>query len=263
MERDFLWEQICSLPYFRALLRAVEARSYQRFQIPGPILDMGCGDGHFASAAFARPLDVGIDPWWGPVRQAAVSGGYRTIVYGFGDRLPFQDGYFESCISNSVLEHISDVDVVVEEIARVLKPGGLFIFCVPNHQFLKNLSISSFLDKVGLRFLGNAYRRFFNWISRHHHCDAPEVWGERLHRAGFHVEEWQHYFSPQALHVLEWGHYFGLPSLVAHFLFGRWILSPTQWNLAIVKAVVQPFYDEKMEQPQGSYTFYVARRNTV
>ncbi len=262
-ENDFLWEQLRDLPYFRALLRAVEARSYQQLEIPAPLLDMGCGDGHFAAAAFKRPIDVGIDPWYGPVRQAAGRGIYRMVVYGFGNWLPFPDGYFGGCISNSVLEHIPDVEAVLKEIARVLKPGGLFIFCVPNHQFLGNLSVSSFLDRIGLRLLGDVYRRFFNWISRHHHCDAPEVWQDRLSKAGFRVERWWHYFSPGAFHVLEWGHYFGLPALAAHFLLRRWILSPTKWNLAITRAIVQRFYDEPMEQIQGSYTFYVTRRNTV
>ncbi|NPV77015.1 MAG: class I SAM-dependent methyltransferase [Anaerolineae bacterium] len=262
-ENDFLWEQLRDLPYFRALLRAVEARSYQQFEFPAPLLDMGCGDGHFAAAAFKRPIDVGIDPWYGPLRQAARRGSYRMVVYGFGNWLPFPDGYFGGCISNSVLEHIPDVDAVLKEIARVLKPGGLFIFCVPNHQFLGNLSVSSFLDRIRLRFLGDAYRRFFNWISRHHHCDAPEVWQNRLSKAGFQVERWWHYFSPEAFHVLEWGHYLGLPALASHFLLGRWILSPTKWNLAITRAIVQRFYDELPEQPQGSYTFYVTRRNTV
>lgn len=262
-EKDFLWGQLKDLPYFRALLRAVEARTYQQFAMPAPLLDVGCGDGHFAAAAFTQQVEVGIDPWFSPVRQAAKSGGYRLVVYGFGNWLPFPDGHFGSCFSNSVLEHIPDVDAVLREIARVLKPGGLFIFCVPNHQFLKHLSISSFFDKIGLRFLGVAYRRFFNRISRHYHCDAPDVWQRRLSEAGFRVERWWHYFSPEALHVLEWGHYFGLPSLAAHFLLRRWILFPAKWNLAVTRALVQRFYDEPGEQPQGAYTFYVARRNTV
>ncbi len=37
----------------------------------GPVLDLGCGDGHFVTTAFDHPIDVGIDPWQGPVRQAA------------------------------------------------------------------------------------------------------------------------------------------------------------------------------------------------
>ncbi len=262
-ERDYLWEQISSLPYFRAVLRAVEAREYPAFDLPGPVLDLGCGDGHFATIAFDHPLDVGIDPWTGPVRQAVKRGGYRMVVQGAGDQLPFPDGYFGSAISNSVLEHIPDLNSVLAEMGRVLKPGAPFVFCVPNHNFLKNLSVPAFLDRARLHAPAEAYRQFFNRISRHHHCDSPEVWDERLGRAGFSIERYWHYFSPQALHTLEWGHYFGLPSLVANKLFGRWILAPARWNLALTSAIVSSAYQEDRRQPQGSYSFYITRRIAI
>jgi SAM-dependent methyltransferase len=165
-------------------------------------------------------------------------------------------------MSNSVLEHIPMIDDVLVEVARVLQPGAPFVFCVPNHHFLTNLSVSSFFDRIGKRAIGDAYRRFFNRISRHHHCDSPEVWQERLERTGFKMDRCWHYFSPQALHVLEWGHYFGLPSLVTQKLFKRWILIPTQWNLAMTRALVEPYYNEEREQPQGSYSFYITHRKS-
>jgi len=260
MIRDFLWLQLRDLPYFRALLRAVEARFYQDLVLPSPVLDLGCGDGHFATIAFERPLDVGLDPWWKPLRQTARRGGYRITVHGFGDRMPFSDGYFSSCISNSVLEHIPDVEAVLYEVARVLKPGSPFVFCVPNHQFLQTLSVSRFFDRLGLRMLAEAYRRFFNRVSRHYHCDSPEVWSERLQRSGFTIQCWWHYFSPSALHTLEWGHYFGLPSLVSRFLFGKWVIAPWRWNLFLTEQIVRRYYEETAEQPLGTYTFYIARR---
>ncbi len=259
-QQDTLWRQLRDLPYFRALLRAVESRFYQQLELPRPVLDLGCGDGHFAAATFDQPLDVGIDPWSGPLRQAARRGSYRRVLRGSGDRMPFQDGFFSSAISNSVLEHIPQLDAVLLEAARVLKPGAPFIFCVPNHNFLANLSISNFLERVGMRPAAESYRKFFNRISRHHHCDSPEVWQERIENAGFELVRWWHYFSPEALHVLEWGHYFGLPSLVAKQLFGNWILVPSRWNLALTQAIVRPYYVEEDSQPQGSYTFYITRR---
>jgi SAM-dependent methyltransferase len=258
--KDYLWLHLRDLPYFRGLLRAVEARFYQDIPLAGPVLDLGCGDGHFATIAFDQPLDVGIDPWAGPVRQAGRRGGYRLALQGSGDRMPFQSAYFKSVVSNSVLEHIPDLDAVLGEVARVMQPEGLFVLCVPNHQFLANLSVSNFLDRVGLRGLGNDYRAFFNRISRHHHCDSPQVWEARLQKAGFRIERWWHYFSPGALHVLEWGHYFGLPSLLSHFLTGRWILFPTRWNLALTQSLVQPYYDEPAECPDGAYSFYITRK---
>jgi SAM-dependent methyltransferase len=258
--RDFLGMQLRDMPYFRAVLRAVECRFYQDYHLTGPVLDLGCGDGHFVTQAFDHSLDVGVDPWTGPVHEAGKRGGYLLTVQGFGDRLPFKDGHFNSAISNSVLEHIPDVDSVVCEIGRVLKPGSLFLFCVPNQNFLPNLAVSSFLDRIHLRRLGDGYRSFFNRISRHQHCDSPEVWQARLKKAGFRVEKWWHYFSPEALHILEWGHYFGLPSWIIHAVFKRWLLVRSDWNLALTRSIVRRAYDEHPKQPKGSYTFYVAKR---
>jgi SAM-dependent methyltransferase len=259
-KKDFLWLNLRELPYFRAFLRAVEARFYQDFKLESPVIDLGCGDGQFETVAFDHQLEVGIDPWTGPVHLARKAGGYRLVVQGNGNQLPFCDGYFSSAISNSVLEHIPDLDPVLVEMARVMKPGGLFLFCVPNQNFLANLSISTFYDRLGLIGMGDAYRSFFNKISRHQHCDSPDVWEKRLAKAGFRIEKWWHYFSPEALHVLEWGHYLGLPSLILHTIFRRWIVVPEPWNLALTRKVVEKYYNEEPNQVKGSYTFYVVRR---
>jgi SAM-dependent methyltransferase len=258
--KDHLWLQISSLPYFRGLLRAVEARFYENIDLPQPTLDLGCGDGHFATLAFNRPLEVGLDPVKKSVLEAEKRGGYLKVTEARGERIPFSDGYFSSAVSNSVLEHIPDLEPVLTDLARVLKPGSPFIFCVPNHNFLPSLSVSNFLDSIGLKFAGNWYRRFFNRIARHYHCDDPEVWKTRLERTGFELVDWWHYFSPKALHVLEWGHYFGLPSLFTRRLFGKWILSPTHWNLFITEWITKPAYNEKSIQLSGTCTFYFTIR---
>jgi SAM-dependent methyltransferase len=259
-DRDFLWLHIRELPYFRSLVRAVEARFYQDLPCPGPTLDIGCGDGHFAAIAFDRPLEVGIDPWAAPLKEAAQRRVYRLLACAAGGRMPFPDQIFSSAVSNSVLEHIPDVESVLAETARVLKPGAPFYFCVPNHQFLPALSLGKALDRIALHSLGNAYRKFFNRISRHQHCDPPEVWEARLKASGFSLERWWHYFPPRALHVTEWGHYLGLPSLVSQWLTKRWILVPTRWNLALTQRLVEPFYRAESICTDGVYSFYVARR---
>ena len=115
-----------------------------------------------------------------------------------------------------------------------------------------------FFDKIGLKSLGAAYRKFFNYISRHQHTDMPDVWEKRLAQAGFKIERWWHYFSPSALATLEWGHYFGLPSLILRKLVGRWMLAPYRWNLfhynALKKHIDHPLHDS------GAYTFYVTTK---
>lgn len=261
-ERDYLWENIKDLPYFRGLLRAVEARFYRDIELPSPVLDLGCGDGHFASMAFDEPLDYGVDPWWGQIKEAQTRKVYRHLIHSAGAELPFPDGYFASVVSNSVLEHIPELDAVIAEVSRVAAPGAPFIFCVPNHRFLDTLSVSNFFDRAGLKPLGNSYRAFFNRISRHHHCDDPDAWEARLNANGFELDRHWHYFSPAAFHALEWGHYLGLPSWLTKMTLGRWILSPTRWNLKFTYRYLARFYNEPPEQQDGVYTFYIAHKTT-
>ncbi|MEJ2607302.1 MAG: hypothetical protein P8Z41_11590 [Anaerolineales bacterium] len=61
MEKDFLGAHLRELPYFRSILRAVEAELFQGVELAHPILDVGCGDGHFASGALDQAIDWGID----------------------------------------------------------------------------------------------------------------------------------------------------------------------------------------------------------
>ena len=175
-DEDLLWRHLQSVPAFRALLRAVEARFYQQFQLEGPVLDMGCGDGHFAQMTFAQPLDVGLDPWWGPLQKAQRSQAYQAALQGSGDQMPFADHTFNTVISNSVLEHIPDVQAVLNEISRVTRPGGRLLITMPSHLFTEYLRGAAFLEKLGLDGPADQYRAFFNRISRHAHTDAAEEW---------------------------------------------------------------------------------------
>jgi len=256
---DFLWLNIRDLPYFRSLLRAVEAQFYKEIDLPAPTLDIGCGEGHFASLVFDRKIDVGLDPSHKPIHEARGRQAYHLLTEADGGRMPYPDGYFASAFSNSVLEHIPHVEQVLGETARVLKPGALFAFCVPNHHFNESLSIAAFLDKLRLHSLAKLYRDFFSYIARHRHLDGPETWKSRLETAGFVVERWWHYFPPKALAALEWGHYFGLPSLITRKLTGRWILVPTRWNLMLTHRMLQP-YASAVACDDGVCTFYIARR---
>lgn len=258
--KDYLYAHTRDLPYFRGLLRAVESRFYQDLDIPSPTLDLGCGDGHFAQLTFERNLEVGLDPWTGPIREAGTRRVYNLLTEADGAHMPYPNAHFASAISNSVLEHIPHLDAVLAETARVLKPGAPFIFCVPNQNFLPNLSVARFFDAVGLKPMARAYRNFFNTISRHVTCEDQQHWAARLEKAGFKVQSARDYFSPAALAVLEWGHYFGLPSLLIHVLTRRWNLVSARWNFVPLLAALQKYYNEPIPNPNGAYTFYVARR---
>lgn len=257
--KDFLTLHTKDLPYFRAFLRAVESYFYQDIDLAVPTLDVGCGDGNFTELTFDRKLDVGVDPWWPPIREAVTRDVYHLLTQADGAKMPFLDATFGSAISNSVLEHIPHIDSVLQETARVMKPGAIFAFCVPNDLFNPNLSVAMTFDRLGLNSLASAYRRFFTKIARHVHLDGPDVWEKRLNNAGFIVEKHWNYFPPSSLAILEWGHYFGLPSLITRKLFGRWIIARTDWNLGWLVNYLRP-HAEPVACENGVCTFYIARR---
>ncbi len=251
-----LWRHLNSLPYFRAMVRAVEDSFYQGLELPEPVLDLGSGDGHFASRTFTRPLTVGLDPWWGPLRESRGLKAYRLLVQADGASMPFADGAFASAVSNSVLEHIPHVESVLAETARVLRPGGRFIFCVPNHRFTQLLLGRRTLQKVGLPAAAESYARLFNRISRHQHCDDRSTWEKRLHTAGFEVLDAWDYFDADALGRMEAGHALGLPALVSKKLFGRWVLAPWRANLFFAYLIARKVFRQPYSD-QGVYSFYI------
>jgi len=229
----------------------VESAYYQELPLPAPIYDVGCGDGHFASLTFDRKLDVGLDPWHGPIHEAKRYGAYKGLVQADAGRAPFPANHFGSALSNSALEHIPHVDSVLAEIARVLKHDAPFYFCVPNPRYLSELSLP--------RVFGRRYTEWFRRISRVHHADEPPVWECRLVQAGFKLERWWHYFSPAAMRVLEWGHYLGLPSLLARFVTGKWILARGRWNMTFTERFLRKHASPEPVE-DGTFTFYLARK---
>lgn len=260
---DLLWQQLKTLPAFRALLRAVEARFYSLIELPNPILDIGCGDGNFAQAALpGRRVTAGIDPWWRPLNKAVRAGNYELPLQALGDNLPFADDYFASAFSNSVLEHIPDIQPVLNEISRVLRPGATFVITTPSQYFTEYLGGAAVFDRLNLGGLAQRYRAFFNFISRHAHTDSPETWANRLAMAGFSVERWQYYFSRDALRTLEVGHVQGLPSAALHALTGNWIVAPWQSSLGPTERWVRPFYEEEAATDGGAYLLLIARKES-
>lgn len=258
---DLLWQQLKTLPAFRALLRAVEARFYAQIQLPDPILDVGCGDGHFAQMALpGRMITAGIDPWWRPLNKAVRAGNYALPIQAMGDYLPFPDHYFAGAFSNSVLEHIPDIQPVLNEVSRVLRPGSPFVITTPSHYFADYLMGSALLERLRFNRLAERYRDLFNFISRHAHTDSPETWAGRLAEAGFVVERWQYYFSRDALRALEAGHIQGLPSAALHALTGHWIVAPWESSLRPTERWVRPYYEEEASLDGGAYLLLIARK---
>jgi 2-polyprenyl-6-hydroxyphenyl methylase / 3-demethylubiquinone-9 3-methyltransferase len=96
-------------------------------------LDVGCGGG-FLAEEFARLgcQVVGVDPSAVSIDTARrhATGFGLDIDYrvGSGEHLPVSDGEFDLVLCCDVLEHVSDLDRVIGEISRSLRPQGVFLF---------------------------------------------------------------------------------------------------------------------------------------
>jgi 2-polyprenyl-6-hydroxyphenyl methylase / 3-demethylubiquinone-9 3-methyltransferase len=98
------------------------------------VLDAGCGGGLVARELAAAGAEVvGVDRSMGSlgVARRATSGHFRP-AQGRLERLPFADGSFDAVVAADVLEHLPDLPAAVAELARVLAPGGSFLFDTVN-----------------------------------------------------------------------------------------------------------------------------------
>lgn len=256
-----LADQLFQLPYFRAMLRAVEQSFYLRLELAEPILDIGAGDGQFAKVTFPNQKLVGIDPWLQPLSEANKQDAYILLTQAAGDALPFINASYPTAISNSVLEHIPDVQPVLNEVARKLQVGAIFVFTVPNQRFLTELWGVEVFNRIGLKSLAKRYSRFFNRIARHQNLDTPEIWDERLKLAGFDEVQHFNYFPRWALHELERGHLWGLPNLLWKKLFGKWILFPSRHNPFIPYKMIERLVADPLCE-DGTCTFFIATRSS-
>jgi len=97
------------------------------------ILDIGCGDG--TAAATAAPLLaghrlVGVD--WS---QDALDRARTRLPYAVRGELgglPFRTGSADAVLFSEVVEHLVDPDAALDEIRRVLRPGGHLMLSTPN-----------------------------------------------------------------------------------------------------------------------------------
>src|SRR5947209_7131051 len=107
------------------------------------ILEVGCGGGLICEQLAQRQaVMVGLDPSEGALATARAhaeqSGLGHNIYYqqGYAESLPFADGSFSAIISLDTLEHVRDLKATISEIARVLAPGGIFVFDTINRTLL-------------------------------------------------------------------------------------------------------------------------------
>lgn len=221
--------QVREVPPFRALLRAIEAALVRRLlPAEGPVLDLGCGDGMFTTLTLAdHPhhagrVVYGVEPDAVDATRARRTGSYAAVYEASAATVPLSDGACGVVLANSVLEHIPDLDAVLRDVHRVLRPGGSLLITAPTDTFGDGFGVAVMLDRLGWTGVATRYRRWFNGLARHHHLLSPEDWRSTLAAAGLETVHHERYFAPAAMFWFDLLHYVSVPSLFARRTLGRW-----------------------------------------
>jgi SAM-dependent methyltransferase len=97
------------------------------------VIDIGCGYGKNRKIVESVGGEwIGVEPF---------EGGAHTVI-GDAENLPFDDNTFDVAVMNAVLEHIPDVGKAFSEVARVLKPNGVFVGYVAFMECFHEISYS-------------------------------------------------------------------------------------------------------------------------
>ena len=141
--QDSYWADEEMVKYLRLRIKTLyNADYFERIVLPlmnipqnGHTLDVGCGCGGLSLIlAGLRPdLQItGVDPEIRSVESAAQlaeQSGLTNVKFeqGDGHQLKYEDNQFEAVMCQTVLTHVRDAEAVVREMARVIKPGGIFM----------------------------------------------------------------------------------------------------------------------------------------
>ena len=174
--------------------------------IPETMLDIGVGDGSITSA-IQRHYDLPKDKVFGTDIVTPREEPSFTFNLVDGSDLPFNDNSFDLITANMVLHHVDDLDGLLQEIRRVLRPNGYLI--ISEHDILSNMNsedisgltseewreyVSSFLDIVHLLYeviLSDPQEtepREFEESFRRNYLSSEE-WKNLLESAGFSLNQ--------------------------------------------------------------------------
>ncbi|MFL6653709.1 MAG: class I SAM-dependent DNA methyltransferase [Sulfurifustis sp.] len=158
-----------SLGFWRAAeIAALRTQTYKR-----PVLDLGCGDGLVMSYVLPR-VDIGVDPSADAIARASPRALYGRLEAKPIEALTLAPGSVGTIVSNSVLEHVANLQAVLTACARLLRPGGSLIFTTPTDAFSRWLAVP-----------WQGYRDWRNGHYDHRNLWPLERWHAELDRAGF------------------------------------------------------------------------------
>jgi SAM-dependent methyltransferase len=175
------------------------------------IVDVGCGDGLAAAvAAQVNPGHrfVGVDWSVAALRQARARG-LAVVRAGLeGAGLPLASASADVVIMSEVIEHLVDTDSALDEVSRILKPGGSLLLSTPNlaawyNRGLLAVGVQPVFSEVSLR---GVYGRPGSQVAGHLHMFTKRALTGLLAARGFRaikVEGARYHDVPRPLRPLD------------------------------------------------------------
>ncbi|HEY1457335.1 MAG TPA: class I SAM-dependent methyltransferase [Solirubrobacteraceae bacterium] len=124
------------------------------------VLDVGCGEGHFACELAVMGTEVvGIDVAREPLRRAHLRDPDLDVrLVSPAGQWPVRDASFDVVWAGEVIEHVQDTAAWLSEVRRVLRPGGRLLLSTPAHSLLRRLALA---------LSGRAFEAHFDPLSDH------------------------------------------------------------------------------------------------
>jgi SAM-dependent methyltransferase len=260
---NFLPRYLEIAPGALALERAIECEIHARNEWPGPILDIGCGDGLFAAILCKEQIDTGIDPETSELECARRTNSYKELIACFGNQIPKPDKSYATIISNSVLEHIPDLLPVLMEANRLLTNEGRFHITIPSARLELATAPARLLSAVGMSGLAIRYGRFYNRFWNHYHAYDDQTWRAIFAEAGFEVVSHRAYVPRDLSTFYDVLTAIALPSLVSKKLLNRWVAWPSMRKIyaGLITQIMRGAMS-RLKGGEGCLFFYTLKKRT-
>lgn len=182
--------------------RSHEIMALSGIKLYRPVLDLGCGNGRFAKVVFKDKLDYGLDISREVIKIAKSNKAYRNYIVADAHHIPLGNQSIQTVFSNSVFEHIADLEGVLAEISRILKPGGQLIFTThaPTSKEFYGLKI---FNKLNLKTLSKIYLKIFIQALQIRTLWDLKVWRKKLKTVGLRLAESKVIISPKSAYFFE------------------------------------------------------------
>ncbi len=255
--QEFLRGYIEHAPTALALERSLECALFSTKELKHPILDIGSGDGLFALNCFEHKIDVGIDPSQIEIEASSKLDVYGELICCFGNEIPKEDKSFPSIISNSVLEHIEDLEPVIREARRLIADNGQMIVTVPIDEFEQASIFVRILQAMGMKSLAKTVRRKYNSFWRHYHAPSEGEWAKMFERNGFEVQSQILYCPKNTATFNDVMAPFALPSMIVKKTLNYWVLVPAWRKIVapLLNCLAQPWCNVSDENGTNTLLF--------